>query len=137
MAVGGNVACRVLASEGAGLVVESETVVRLLALNEAEAVGAVAAGDDLRGEAGDSANLAGDVGDVVTGELEASVLDAVVLAEVKLADVDVLVLGWVGSRAAAVCWVGAAGSLGCGSCEGSTEESSGNSEVLHLCMDVC
>lgn len=96
MAVSRDVANGVLASEGAGLVVEGKAVVRFFALDEAEAVGTGSAGDNLGGQAGNGANLAGDVGDVVAGELEASILDAVVLAEVELADVDVFVLGWVG-----------------------------------------
>ena len=135
-AVGGNIASRVLARERAGLVVDSKTIFGLLALDKAEAVVAGAASDDLGRQARDGANVASDVGDIVARELEAGVLDAVVFAEVELADVDVLVLGWVRSRAAAVCWVGAASCLGSGGRKGSNEDSRGNGEELHLVMCV-
>lgn len=107
MAVGGDVANGILASKWAGLVVDGETELGRLALGEAKAVVARAAGHDLGWQAGYSANLASDVGDVVASKLETSVLNAVILAEVELANVDVLVLGWIRS-AAAVCRVGAA-----------------------------
>lgn len=136
MAVGWDIASRVLARKGAGLVVDSKAVVRLLAFDKTKAVAAVAASNNLGGQARDSANLTGDVGNVVARQLEASVLDAIVLAKVELADVDVLVLGWVRGRAAAVGWVGAACRLGSGSCKSSSKESSSGDGELHLEMCV-
>lgn len=135
MAVGGSIANGPLARELAGLVVDSEAELGGVALCEAEAVVAGAAGNNLGGQAGDGANLAGNVGTVLAGELEAGVLDAVVLADEEVADVDVLVVGGVG-RSAAVSRVGAASGLRSrGGNSGSGEEGSDCKE-LHLVWSV-
>lgn len=90
VAVGGSISDSVPADGGSGLVVDGEAELSRLALGEAESVVAGTAGHNFGGQAGDSANLASDVGSVVAGELETSVLDAAVLADKELGDGDVL-----------------------------------------------
>jgi hypothetical protein len=131
MAVSGRIADGPQTSEGAGLVVDGKTELGCVALGQAEAVVAVTAGDDVRGQVG-SANCAGEVGGVLAGELEAGVLNAVVLADVEVGDVDVLVGGWVRGRATAVSRVGAVRGLRSRGCESSGEEGRGDGEELHL-----
>ena len=131
MAVSGCIADGPQTSEGAGLVVDGKTELGGVALGQAEAVVAVTAGDDIGRQVG-SADCAGEIGGVLAGELEAGVLDAVVLADVEVGDVDVLVGGWVRGRATAVSRVGAVGGLRSRGCESSGEESGGDSEELHL-----
>lgn len=136
-AVGRGIANQVLAREGSSLVVDSEAEFGVLALGEAKAVVAVAAGDDLRRQLGDDADLAGKVGGIGTGELEASALDAVVLADVEVGNIDVLVCGWVRRRAATVSWVGAASCLRGWGCEGGCQKSRDGGECeLHLVICV-
>lgn len=131
MAVSGRIADGPQTSEGAGLVVDGKTELGGVALGQAEAVVAVTAGDDLGGQAG-STDCALEVGGVLAGELEAGVLDAVVLADEEVGDVDVLVGGWVRGRATAVSRVGAVRGLRSRGCESSGEEGRGDGEELHL-----
>lgn len=131
VAVGGSIADGPLASEGTGLVVDSEAELSCVSLSKTEAVVAVAAGHDLGGQAGDGANLAGDVGSVAAGKLEAGVLDAVILADDQVADVDILVVGRVW-RSAAVSRVGAISRLRGRGSNGGRGEEGGDSEELHL-----
>lgn len=108
-----------------------KSLVCTLGLEKTKAVVAVAADLDFRWEALDGTDLAL-CGAVVAGEGEARVLDAGVLAEVEVGDVDVLVLGRVGGRAAAVCWVGAICCLRSGCGEGGGREEGGGGEELHF-----
>lgn len=116
--------------------VDSKTELAVLALGKAKAVVAVATGNDLGGQLRDGTNFAGKVGGVVAGELEASVLDAVVLADVEVGNVDVLVCGWV-RGSAAVCWVGAASCLGSRGCEGSGQKSRDDGGDCELHLVIC
>ena len=62
----------------------------------AEAVVAVAAGNDGSGQGRNGTSLADEVGGVLAGELEVDGLDgAVVTTERIIGDVNVLVVGWV------------------------------------------
>jgi hypothetical protein len=115
-AVGGDGTFAVEARGDARLVVDGQGVVGLLALGQDEAVVGVAAGDGLRGQAGDGARLADEVLGVVAAELEVEGGDLVaVLVHEQVGDVDVL---------------GAA--LGGGGREGGGEEGRGDGEVLHF-----
>ncbi len=134
MAVGGNVANQGFAGGKTSLVVDSKAKLGGLALGDAEAVLAVTAGDNLGRQFSDSANLASNVSGVVARELEASVLDAVVLANVEFFDVDILVCGWIGSRAAAVCRVGAVRCLRSGRRDSGSEQSRSGDSEAH-CVD--
>ena len=109
----------------------NKSLVCTLGLEETKAVVAVAADLDFRWEALDGTDLALG-GAVVAGEGEAGVLDAGVLAEVEVGDVDVLVLGRVGGGAAAVCWVGAVCCLRSGCGEGGGSEEGGGGKELHF-----
>jgi hypothetical protein len=131
MAVGGSIANGPLASEGAGLVVDGKTELGGVALGEAEAVVAGTASHNFGGQARNGANLASNVGTVLAGELETSVLDAVVLADEEIADVDVLEVGRVG-RSAAVSRVGATSCLRSRGGNGGGGEEGGDGKELHL-----
>lgn len=131
MAVSRSITNGPLARGLAGLVVDSKAKLGGVALGETEAVVAGAAGHDLRGQAGDSANLAGDVGTILAGELEAGILDAVIFADEEVADVDVLVVGGVGGSAA-VSRVGATSGLRSRGSNGGGGEEGSDGEELHL-----
>lgn len=111
--------------------VDGKTELGALALGQAKAVVAVAARDDLGGKLRDGIRGAEKVGSVLAGEFEAGALNAVVLADVEVADIDVFVGGWVRRGATAVSRVGAIGSLRSRGCESSGEESRGDGEELH------
>jgi hypothetical protein len=115
-AVGGDSAGGVEARGDARLVVDGQGELGLGALGQHEAVVGVAAGDGLRGQAGDGASLADEVLGVVAAELEVEGDNLVTgLAHEEVGDVDVL---------------GAA--LGGGGREGGGEEGRGDGEVLHV-----
>jgi hypothetical protein len=115
-AVGGDRARGVEARGDARLVVDRQGELGLLALGQHEAVVGVAAGDGVRGQAGDGARLADEVLGVVAAELEVEGDNLVAgLAHEEVGDVDVL---------------GAA--LGGGGREDGGEESRGEGEVLHF-----
>jgi hypothetical protein len=99
VAVGLDIGNAHLAGEGGSLVVDGETVVGSRALEEAEAVETVAAGDDLGRQAGYFADLAGEVCGVLAEEGEAGALDgAVGLAKGECADGDKLSVSGLRSR---------------------------------------
>lgn len=100
----------------------------VLAFNKTKSVLGLAADLNLRGERFDSTDLAV-CGAVVAGEREASGLDAWVLAEEEVGDVDVLICGWVGGTAAAVRGVRAVCRLRSRSCESNGEEGCGGQEL--------
>lgn len=81
--------------------VDGEAEVGLLALGEAEAVVGGLAGGDGGGERVDLANLARDIGNVITGQLEVGSDDVVAgLADKEVLDDDVLVVGNIDGLAA-------------------------------------
>lgn len=109
--------------------VNSQRIIRALALDEREAVFALSTSEDLRWESQLwDRGAAVQVGSVLAGELESDGLDIGVLAEVEVGDVDVLV-GVRVRGCAAVSGVG----LRSGESERKRgEESGGGCEVLHF-----